>query len=456
MSVFTMGLTPTQKRFCQSTATVVAIIGPEGEGKTTGAAFRLLWKASALPASETLRGVLIRDTGPNIEQHTIPSLQKTFGAISTIRALKSGGWVWEVPRVGLEMVMFGIDDLVALSRLQGSEYDFGWLEEPSPIISGGSAGLREEVFTILAGRRGSGKPGKFVQISMNPAAKTHWTYRVLETSPLPGVATEVFHIARGENPHLLPEDRQRQERVYASRPDLYARYILGDWGPVQMGESVTPEYRESKHWAPATLDPLPGLPVMRAWDGWHHPACVFFQRTSVGRIRVLDAIRGDGMGIRQFIPTQVRPLLASRYRDVPSWRDVGDESMRAGDQSDRRESAALAIEEMLGTGFEGMPNEWASRLESVRTVISQPMVDAAPMLAVSRSASLLNDALAGGWHYPTSSAGVVGRLPIKDPASHVADAFAAGCQAMMGVRQEVARPAYSARKRAQSYAMGVR
>ena len=427
---------------------VVALVGPQGEGKTYGGGARLLAQAIRRPKSRLLRGALIRDTGVNIEQHTIPSLRAAFGAYAQIRALRAGGWCWQAPR--MECLMFGIDDLPDLNRLQGADgWDFLWLEEPAPVIGGASAGLREEVFSYGYGRlRGGGT--KWVQITMNPAEEAHWTHRLLESERPEHV--KVWNIPGGENRHLSAEDRERVIRAFADRPDLAARYVRGEWGTVLVGEPATPEYRAGRHFSSQTLTPLPGVQALRGWDGWHHPSLVVMQRTPRGRVLVLDVLRGDRMGMRQFINVLVKPLLNSpRYRGITTWRDVGDETMLTPDQSDTSVTTAGVVNELLGAAFEGVSNRWEPRREAMRTMLTQD-VDGDPMVRLSSTARLLHQALNGGWHYAKSQSGIVGRLPMKTPESHPGDAFSYGAVTLCPWLAPIAQPTYTAKPRALSYA----
>ena len=455
-------LTPTQDDFCMSDAEVIAMVGGQGEGKTYAGAARFLRLASTRPRTlGPLRAVILRDTGPNIQDHTIPSILRAFGRISTIKAQRTGGWLWTAP--GLWCQLFGIDDLTALSRLQGWEGDAGWLEEPAPIIDGPSAGLSEEVFTVLYGRLLSRPGKKTLQITMNPSDKRHWTYRLLASHAEADLAQyreirsvmQVLHIPSGENPIPTPEERARMARPYAGRPDLLARYVKGEWGSVKTGEPVCPEYRESLHRSRQTLDPLPGTPCLRGWDGWHHPACVILQRRPSGQVVALDTLYEPGLGVRQLIEGHLRPLLAERYRGVTAWEDCGDQTMQTPNQSSTAVSAASEIQDLLGTTFIPIGNaerDWKARLEAMRTLLTQ-LVGGEGMLQLSAQENRLHEALSGDWKYFKSRSGVVSDRPVKAvDASHVGDAFSYAARHLLGEPVTTHTPTYSAKNRALSYA----
>jgi hypothetical protein len=442
-------LSPTQYDFVESQAEVVALIGPQGEGKTFAGGARVIRWASSRPKDRPLRGCLIRDKGTNIRDHTIPSLLKAFGHLTKIKPLSSSSWKWIGPK--LETTMFGIDSLSDLSRLQGPEWDFIWLEEPAPIIGGASSGLSEEVFTIGYSRMRGGNSKKWLQVTMNPADEEHWTYRYFETDPLP--STEVFHIPYQENVYLSEADRQRVVAAFRDRPDLAARYVRGEWGSVQVGEAVTPEYQENTHRSKYNLDPLPIAEAMRWWDGWHNPTCIFVQRTPRGKILVLDTLRGENMGIRQLIRTQVKPLIQRRYARITQWRDIGDETMKTPDQSDTSVTAAGVIDEELGARFEPCSNAWEPRREAMKTLLNM-MIDGEPMLQISRHEKILHQALRGGWHYLKTPTGVVRDKPVKNIHSHPGDAFSYGAVTLLPWKPQIKLPSQAHRMAvARSYAV---
>ena len=445
-------LGPTQYDFVESTAEIVALIGPQGEGKTFAGGARILRWAAERPKDKPLRGAIIRDTGTNLRDHTIPSLHKAFGDITRFKSVSSSSWRWFGPR--LEAMLFGIDSLSDLSRLQGPEFDFIWLEEPAPIIGGASAGLSEEVFLTAYSRLRGGSSNKWIQVTMNPSDEMHWTYKCFDSEPLP--LTEVFHIPYRENTHLTEDDRERVIRAFQNRPDLAARYVRGEWGSVQAGEAVTPEYREATHRSFYNLTPLPIKEAYRFWDGWHNPTCIITQRTPRGRILILDVIRGENMGVRQMISTLLLPVLSERYSHITRWMDHGDESMKVPDQSDTRITAAGVIGELLSTGFIGVSNRWEPRRESMKTILNT-MIDGEPMVQISKHERILNQALRGGWHYKKTGSSVTRDKPVKNLHSHPGDCFSYLAVTLMlwAATPNINYAAFEARqkRRAASYAV---
>lgn len=429
----------TQKRFILSPKPVVVLIGPQGEGKTWSVIAAMLYQAQK--ATRTLRAAIVRDAFTNIERNTIPSIQKMLGPAAIFH---KGGRVMETDNLNVDL--FGVGDLASLSILQGSEYDLVWLEEPAPIYETGNAGLREEVFDIFYSR-GSRELDSYhkVFISMNPADEEHWTYhRFVE---FPEDDMEIINIPYGENQYLPPEERERTKRAYAHRPELYARYVKGQFAFVPLGEAVTPEYNEQIHRPNYVLNPIKGARTFRFWDGGLCPSCVFLQITPRGRAFVTDTLRGENMGMKQFIHSQVKPVIAQRYGEVSIWRDIGDASLANREQSDSSQSAAEIINTELGASFEKGEMGWDVRREAVKELLTR-LVDGEPMLQVSKHEVILHRGLKGGWHYHKDSSGKVLRdAPVKDIHSHPCDALSHGIARIFQYRssqpvRKIEKPAY--------------
>lgn len=418
------GFSPTVSRFIRSLKEVIVLIGPQGEGKTWGALWGIVeWaldhqrRGARLPIS----GAIIRDTHTNMKKHTVKSINKMLGQVVHF---KDDYKAMLIPGL-LECDLFGIDDPAGLNKLQASEYHIKWIEEPAPIVDTGNAGIREDVFDVCCARgpREQGARHR-VEVTLNPASEEHWTYHRFIDDPQANM--EVFRIPRGENKFLDEEERERVRRAYAHRPDLLARYDRGEFSFVTIGEAVMPEYNERYHRSEGKLDPIPKVAGIRFWDGGLYPSCVIAQLTPRGRLIVLDTLRGDNMGMKQFIQTQVKPLMLARYKDVPRWRDLGDPALDNREQSDSAVTAASIINGELGAAFEGGEAGWQARKEAMKELLNR-MVDGEPMFQVSKHEGILHRALRGGWHYHKDNAGRIMRdKPVKDINSHPADALSHG------------------------------
>ena len=314
-----------------------------------------------------------------------------------------------------------------MSNLQGSENAIVWIEEPAPIYEVGNAGLREEVYDIACSR-GPREIGQWqrILVTMNPSSEDAWPFHRFIENPDDDML--VLNIPYGENPYLPIEERERTKKAFANRPDLYQRYVEGKFSFVATGMSVTPEYREDFHRSKNILIPNPTLKTYRFWDGWLYPACVIGQLTVKGRFIIFDTLRGDNVGMTQFVKQSVIPIMNEKYSKIPEWRDIGDPNISNPDQSDSDKCAAQIINTELHTSFEPGATPFGPRREALKEALSRN-VDGLPLIQLSRNEGMLHRALRGGWHYNINASGkVTSKIPEKDLHSAPGDAFSYGIE----------------------------
>jgi len=462
---FDLTLFPTQSAYAYSWAVIAVIIGSAGEGKTYAsvAAMMIHAKRNGRP----ILAAIIRDTHTNIKRSTVRSINKVFRDRPDLISWRDDYHQLTIhcePRV--EVDLFGIDDPGALNRLQGSEYDLIWLEEPAAMLERANSGLSEEVFNdaLLRAVRAQGEHSR-LQISMNPADEDHWTYDRLVLAPAvdpetPWITKEVFWIPPGENIKLGERARQAAVRAYKDDPAAYARYVLGQFAEVYRGEKATPEYNKNWHRCPDEIIPAPGLVGFRFWDGWHNPACIMGQRTKSGRLIVIDSMMMEGGDIESFVENQVIPMLESpRWKDKCfDWIDAGDRTMCIPDQSRKQYSPARTIEEKLSTHFQPGPSVWPILKQGLKRALNKNIMGQ-PALYFSGTEKLVTKGLNGAWYYKTGNDGKpLSNIPEKTPISHPCEAFANGVCVVMpvGVIQDMGQVKFAANKakmRAGTYAV---
>lgn len=387
-----------------------------------------------------IRGCVIRDTHENIKISTAISIQKFLppGMIKFKNDFKRLT-IFSEPKVQLDL--YGIDDAAAISKIQGPEYAWIWLEEPAPIQDAVNAGLSEDVFNaaLAACGRQDAKIIPRLVISMNPADQNHWTYRrffedviqvdrnvYIFTPEAPMITFSRFHIPVGENKNLSELQRQTTRAAYSKDKSSETRFVKGDFAPIYKGKKVTPDYNvEGKHLSLSPLVPARGLVGFRGWDGYGNPACTLGQVTRTGRLVFLDTCYVENSDIRVLIKNQVLPLLESpRWKNkCKAWRDIGDISMATPDQSNKEESAARVIENQFGTFFEKGPAKWHFIRRGIVSALNSDM-QGKSSIVVDKNNYRLHKALSGGWHYKVDNAGNITKdIPEKDAHSHPGDAF---------------------------------
>lgn len=263
---------------------------------------------------------------------------------------------------------------------------------------------------------------------MNPADEDHWTWHKLIGDPINDerTKTEVFNIPYGSNWIIENWQRDLVKQAYRDRPDLYDRYVRGKFSFVQLGEAVTPEYNDKIHRSDHYIPADSALETFRFWDGGLNPTCVIMQMSPRGRMLFLDTLRGENIGVKQLIQTQVIPLINDKYKDVTKWRDIGDPSMANREQSDSSQNAADVINSELNASFERGEKSWENRRESVKEMLNRN-IDGEPMFLLSRNDVILHRCLRGGWHYSRNNSGQLMKdKATKDVHSHPGDAVSHG------------------------------
>lgn len=456
-------LAPTQEAFVESTAPIVALIGPEGEGKTYAGFAAVLRHAQAhIDDDLPVRCALIRDTHENIKTKTRTSIDKAIAAIARLNNMPefvsefrwmNDSKILRCDSLGLIIDLFGADDNASVAKLQGGDmWSFIWLEEPAPMYAGNNAGMPKAVFDAALSRaaRGIGTSGNMrLQITMNPADEDHWTFETLVKSPykkgnseFPEIYTETFHIPYGENPTRTDLQRQATKAAYKNDAALYARLVQGKFAFVQIGVAVTPEYRDHHHFVrpgvPWDLRVVPGAVGFRGWDGGHNPTCVIGQIAPQGGLNFIHAFVLPHAGMRQLIEQIVLPCINLHYREVKEWIDTGDPTLETGDQGDITKSAAHQINTLLNAQFQGA-SHWPAPREAMKNALTK--IYDVPYVRVGKHAEALHKALRGGWHFERLKSGqVLKDKPVKDHHSHPGDCFGAICLKLLGHQQKEKRP----------------
>jgi hypothetical protein len=440
-------LTETQTAFVESQAPIVALIGPEGEGKTYSGLAAVIRHAQDYvdQFGDPLRCAIIRDTFENILTKTKPSIDKAVLSIArandninliTQFEWHRGGKKLVVPGL-LDADLFGCDDLPALARLQGGEWSLIWIEEPAPMFMGNNAGVPREVFDACVSRAARGGGAMRLQITMNPADEEHWTFDVLVANPImrppetPHIWTEVFHIPYGDNPTRTDLQRQATKAAYKHDAAMYSRLVLGKFAFVKLGPEVTPEYHEDIHYSKARLAVLPGCMGFRGWDGGHNPTCLIGQITPSGRLIFQYGLTMEHVGMQQLIDTKIKPIINMFYGGIDSWLDTGDPTLETGDQGDTEQSPKVKIEKAFNTSF--IPaSHWPAVKEPMKNALNL-MIDGKPYIRIGKDCEILHKALRGGWHYQKLNSGLILRdKPVKDKHSHPGDCFGAICLKLLG------------------------
>lgn len=482
--------TPTQGAYALCDDVVCVIVGPMGEGKSLASVLSIFvhldrCRDTLLRMGIPLKVAIIRDTHENIKRSIVTVFDEFFGAHPDIK------FQWRNDQKQLtietnpkiECDLFGIDDLSGVTKLQGSAYSLIWLDDPVPYTDSTrvNAGLSEDVYNaslVRCARQAGMRDGLSarLQISTNMPDDDHWfNDRIMEPpdGPVhpdtPLICKSVFRIPYGENLFLSDLSRQATMAAYSHDEVAYKRFVLGEVATRFPGRKVARIFNPKIHVAPGTLEPQPGLDGWISFDSWGNPAAVLGQVMPNGQIISLNVCR-DAPDVRSLCEHYIIPLLNSpRWRDkCRSWRLMGDATMNQPDQSNVEESAAKAVEDILGEFlamrifFEPGPSQWHFIRQGLFKQLGTLIGGNAGVLLCPIHCRHLIAGLNGRWHYPVSKTGVrTSDKPVKDEMSHACDAFANALCVLSGwkPRSSWGRKAAAVRRqkqlnRAKSYSSG--
>jgi hypothetical protein len=75
--------------------------------------------------------------------------------------------------------------------------------------------------------------------------------------------------------------------AFAGNDNKVRRFVHNEFGAVNNGQPVYPEFNDTFHVAREFVQPIPGKPIHIGVDGGSTPAAVFGQEDDIGQIRVL-------------------------------------------------------------------------------------------------------------------------------------------------------------------------
>lgn len=435
---------PTIGRFLASEAFVRGLRGPVGSGKSTACCYEIM-RRSALQRPDAhgvshARWAVIRNTYPELKTTTI----KTWHGLVPAHL---GRWVDTGPpthhlrfdNLDLEVMFLALDTPGDVAKLLSLELTGAWINEarevPKAVL---------DVLTSRVGRYPSarvGGPTWFgVIMDTNPPDSDHWWYRLAEEDRPEGFeffAQPSGLLPEAENlPNLPPGYYDRQ---VAGKSDDWVRvYVRGEYGFVQDGKPVVPEYRDGVHCQPFELDR--NLPLIVGADFGLTPAAVIGQRARNGQIRWRHELVTEDMGAKKFAG-ELRRFLAERLKDFEFDRMVGDPSGDSRSQTD--ETTVFQILRSEGLPFvPAATNDFTIRRDAVGHAFSR-LIDGEPACIIHPDCAVLRKGLMGGYRMRRLQVAGAERFedkPEKNRFSHVCEAQQYGMLALGEGRVVLHRP----------------
>lgn len=450
---------PTGKLFHADDTFVQLIMGPYGSGKSTICVNKIVDAACRMPkwynGRRRAKCIIIRNTSGELQSTTLQTWLQWFGDLGDIKKRQKPLLTYEHTFndghgiIELELVFIALDRDEDIRKLKSIEATFAYINELSEVP--------QAVLHHLIGRVNHRYPSKSfcsepywsgIICDTNPPDEDHWIYKDFELNPTPNY--KVYYQPSGlvMNPDgSFAKDKEgnyianpRCDNYENLSPDYYVKlaekrsegfikvYCAGRYGIVESGKRVYPEYNDDIHSVPK-LEAIQGLPIHLGWDFGLTPACIVFQITARGQIRLLKEYLAEDMGIRTFAKNIVLPNLPVDF----VYNKIGEsEGDPAGMASDGIMEELSCIGELNDLGIKTNPattNDPSVRISSVRYFLNA-MIDGQPAFLISRDGCpVARKGFINGYHFKRMSISGDERYqdkPNKNRFSHIHDAIQYG------------------------------
>lgn len=392
-------------------------MGPYGSGKTTMALHKIVKSASLMPAwsngRRKSRGLIIRNTSPELYSTTLQSWLSWFGELGDIykrqkpiltytHTFNDGKGLIE-----LEIIFLALDREEDIRKLKSLEVTWAYCNE--------LAELPQSVISHLKGRMNGRYPSNSfcdqyywsgVLCDTNPPDRDHWICKDFELNPVEG-----YKIYQQPPGLIKDENNEWKENLNADNAinlakhhptqkgvliyDYYTRlasgqsdefikvYCLGQYGLVGNGKRVYPEYNDDLH-SVEEIESIQGEPLILGWDGGLTPSCVVTQLSPRGQLLILKEYTSQDMGVRTFAESIVIPSLK---KDFPYNPKIGiSRADPSGVKRDEIMAQFSFIGELNALGIDTIPastNDIETRVSAVRFFLNR-MIDGKPGFLLSR------------------------------------------------------------------------
>jgi hypothetical protein len=468
---------PVARAFINDLSFISSIMGPYGSAKTTSCFQKILTVAMRQkPGRDGVRRIrvcVIRATYSQLETNVMkdwfswfPRTKDNWNGEHNTHTLSLDVPFLDGPgttsRVVIEMIFRGLGEHKAEEVFKGMQLTLLWLNEVDT--------LSREVLNYgfpRVGRYPAAKDGgctwSGVIADFNAPEVDNWTYDLLVNKNL-GISDEVMAKLQEQygkhfaiNFHQQPGGRDPEAENLANLPPGYydrlviafagndnkiRRFVDNEFGAVNNGQPVYPEFNDRFHVAKEFAQPLPGVPISIGVDGGSTPAAVFAQEDEAGQVRVLGecvVFNPDPeqqllakMGPKAF-GKEVRAYVDRMWPNAKIGDVWGDPAGFHGGGYEGEDAENLAWMQDFGKAFgkkvrpaPAKGNRLTVRIEAVRKLLTEN-VGSRPGLLVSPIAKHLRQGFNNGYVIQrvkfSDGSGRWKDQPNKNDFSHVHDAL---------------------------------
>jgi hypothetical protein len=424
---------PVSRDFMVSEAAVSNLMGPLGSGKTTTCFMKGLLLSTCVPRSPIdgiryAKGVVVRDTYPNLAKNTIETFRIQFpDEWGTFRGGSNGpgfsdiDFALEDGSILRQQIIFGaIGDTNVKTFCDGFEASWAMLN--------GVDALPADIITYMYSRLGRWPPpmhkpadwekekSAWVKLfgDMNAPDIDNWTYGS-EENKKPGF---VEHVPEGwklfRQPGGLSTNAENLKNIgdtyypmlqknNASKKWWCKRFIENQFGFSQEGEPVYTNYDDERHVSKIPLVFNPQRDLLLGLDAGGRPAAVAAQRGILRRLRVLREFCPGRMGSRKF-GAALSQWLRENFPDARILAYADPASADPTQDSDRGDDAEAkvwleTVADICGIDIVPAPtNLMGPRYEAVDTLLTE-FIEGEPSLLIDPRCMVLRRGFNSGYRF---------------------------------------------------------
>ena len=428
---------PTMAKFHKSDAFVRSLFGPIGSGKSVACVAEMMriscFVQQPTPGTNVResRWVVVRNTYRELMDTTIqtffdwvPEHTGTFlkqDLKFTFKQALPDGTI-----VKAEFLFRALDKPDDIKKLLSLEVTGGWLNEAREIP--------KAIMDMLIGRLGryprkvdglGGATRYCLIMDTNPPDSDHWYYKLFEEQKPEGY--EIFYQPSGLSPEAeniknLP-DGYYQKMQAGKDQEWINVYVHGQYGFVQDGKPVWPEYKDDFHHTDKEIILPKSLTIHVGIDFGLTPAAIFGVRTPTDQIIAFDELVAEDMDARTFGRLLKQKINSeySGYKFIFTGDPAGD--FRA--QSDSSTPFMMLAAEKIPAA-PAWTNDPVIRIGAAAAPMKRLDSAGNPGFLVGPKCKVLRKALSGGYKYRRIKVAGDERyhdVPDKNRYSHPADGF---------------------------------
>lgn len=429
---------PTLRRFSESDAFLRCVIGPFGSGKSSACAVEIVSRALAQPPGpdgiKRSRWIVVRNTYRQLSDATIRTFHQWLPPVhfGTYRQSDQSYTITGFENCEIQVLYRALDRSDHIANLLSLEVTGAWVNEAREVPWSIIEALMGRVGRYPSKREG-GCNWYGLVLDSNPADTDSKLYKQFCETEYDSKYAELFMQPDGLGPNAenldnLPGGQEYYKKMAIGKDKEWVKvYCSGQWGYVQEGRAVYPEYVDSAHCA--EIKPNKHEPIYRGFDFGLTPSCVFVQLSPSGQLLVLDELVSESMGIDRFSDEVLEH--SSQHYDGYEFVDIGDPAGTQRAQTDEKTVFQIlhAKNIMIEPGLQSL----AIRLESVRKPLTR-LVLGKPGFQVHPRCKQLRKGFMGGYCYRRLqvSSERYTSVPDKNSYSHIHDSLQYVCTRLFG------------------------